>query len=155
MRVAFGCDHAGALLRGAVTEVLRELGIELCDFGSFESSSTDYCLFAERVARAVVDGRADLGILVCGTGVGMSIAANKVPGIYAAHASDPYTARMAREHNGANVLTMGARVVGDGLAQDIVRAFLSAEPDPEGRHARRREQVRELERRAMQRGEAW
>jgi len=145
MKIAFGCDHAGLILREAVAEVLAEVGAEVVDYGTFDTSSTDYCLYAEPVARAVAEGEADLGILVCGTGVGMAIAANKVRGAYAAHASDTYTARMAREHNAANVLTMGSRVVGEGLAEDIVRAFLATEPSSAERHERRRGQVRRLE----------
>jgi ribose 5-phosphate isomerase B len=135
-----------------VGEVLAELRAEVSDFGTLETTSADYCFYAEPVARAVASGEADLGILVCGTGVGMAISANKVPGVYAAHASDPYTARMGREHNAANVLALGARVVGPGLAQDIVRAFLAAQPSSDGRHVRRRGQFQELERRALQGG---
>lgn len=149
MKVAFGCDHAGAALRETVNATLGSLGAAIEDFGTFGSASVDYCSFAEPVARAVADGRCELGILVCGTGVGMAIAANKVPGVYAAHASDPYTARMARKHNGANILTMGARVVGPGLAEEIIRAFITAEPSLDERHVRRRGQVRELEHSAL------
>ncbi|MBC7287518.1 MAG: ribose 5-phosphate isomerase B, partial [Armatimonadetes bacterium] len=137
--------HAGAELREVVCGVLREAGVQVVDVGTFSTESTDYPLFAEAVARKVASGEADLGVLVCGTGVGMAIAANKIAGAYAAHASDPYTARMAREHNAANILTLGARVVGAGLAAEIVRAFISATPSPEARHERRREQVRKIE----------
>ncbi len=149
MRVAFGCDHAGVPLRGAVLKVLQALGLDVLDFGTFDTGSVDYCLFAEPVAQAVAKGDAELGILVCGTGVGMAISANKVPGVFAAHASDCYTARMAREHNAANVLTLGARVVGAGVAEEIVRAFVTTEPSSEERHERRRSQMRELEQRAL------
>lgn len=152
MRVAFGCDHAGVVLREPIAQALAELQVEVEDFGTFEGAPVDYCLYAEPVARAVASGEAELGILACGTGVGMAIAANKVPGAYAAHASDPYTARMARQHNGANILALGGRVVGAGLAQDIVRAFVTAQPSTDERHARRRRQFRELERRALQGG---
>lgn len=153
MRVAFGCDHAGEVLRETVGEVLAELRAEVTDFGTFDTASVDYCLYAEPVARAVASGEADLGILVCGTGVGMAISANKVPHVYAAHASDVYTARMAREHNAANVLTLGGRVVGAGLAQEIVRAFLTAEPSTAERHVRRRSQYQDLEHRALEGGD--
>ena len=145
MKVAFGCDHAGIDLRDAVVEVVRELGGDVIDVGTFSRESTDYPIYAEAVAHKVASGEADLGILVCGTGVGMAITANKVMGVYAAHASDPYTARMAREHNAANVLTMGARVVGAGLAADIVRAFLTTQPSTEERHERRRQMFRKVE----------
>jgi ribose 5-phosphate isomerase B len=152
VRVALGCDHAGAPLRPAIVEVLTELGVEVVDVGTFGTAPVDYCTYAEPVARKVAAGEVELGILACGTGVGMAIAANKVPGVYAAHASDPYTARLAREHNAANVLTLGGRVVGPGLAQDIVRAFLTAEVSQEPRHRQRRAQVQALEQRALQGG---
>ncbi|MCX7599433.1 MAG: ribose 5-phosphate isomerase B [Armatimonadetes bacterium] len=152
MKVAFGCDHAGLVLRRPIFEALAELPVEVLDFGVADAAPVDYCTFAEPVARAVSKGEADLGILACGTGVGMAIAANKVPGAYAAHASDPYTARMAREHNAANILTLGGRVVGPGLAQEIVQAFVTAQPSSEERHVRRRSQFVDLERRALQGG---
>jgi ribose 5-phosphate isomerase B len=152
VRVAFGCDHAGIVLREPVLAVLQELGVEVLDFGTMDAKSVDYCMYAEPVAHAVASAEADLGLLVCGAGVGMVISANKVPGVYAAHASDTYTAHVAREHNAANVLTLGARVLGAGLAQDVVRAFLTAQPSSEERHARRRAQVADLERRACQGG---
>jgi ribose 5-phosphate isomerase B len=133
-------------------EVLKELGVDVVDFGTMDTSSVDYCMYAEPVAKAVAGNEADLGILVCGAGVGMAIAANKVPGVYAAHASDTYTAHVCREHNAANVLAIGGRVLGAGLAQDVVRAFLTSQPLSEERHARRRAQVADLERRACQGG---
>ena len=145
VKIAFGCDHAGIDLREAVKNVADELGVEVVDVGTFSCASTDYPIYAEAVARKVAAREVDLGILVCGTGVGMAITANKIRGVYAAHASDPYTARMAREHNAANVLTMGARVVGAGLAADIVRAFLTTEPSQEERHERRRREVQKVE----------
>ncbi len=151
LRIAFGCDHAGIDLAEAVRQAVEQRGHEFAFLGTKLRRSTDYPRWAEAVAREVASGRADLGILACGTGVGMAIAANKVAGVYAAHASDPYTARMAREHNAANVLTLGARVVGPGLAADIVGAFLDAEPSREARHVRRREMVKGIERREMSR----
>lgn len=152
MRIALGSDHAGLALRDPILETLAELSVEVLDYGVFDAAPVDYCTYAEPVARAVASGEADLGILICGTGVGMAIAANKVPGAYAAHASDSYTARMAREHNAANILTLGGRVVGPGLAQEIVRAFVTAQPSSDERHVRRRSQFVELERRALQGG---
>jgi len=133
-------------------EVLKELGVEVLDFGTMDTASVDYCMYAEPVARAVASGEAELGILVCGAGVGMAIAANKVPGVYAAHASDTYTAHVCREHNAANVLAIGGRVMGAGLAQDVVRIFLTSQPLTEERHRRRQAQVTDLERRACQGG---
>ena len=146
MRIAFGCDHAGIDLRPVVLDVAKRLGIEVVDLGTFERQSTHYPLYAEAVARKVASGDVDLGVLVCGTGVGMAITANKVHGVYAAHASDPYTARMAREHNAANVLTMGARVVAAGMAAENLEAFLQASPSTETRHVQRREMVQRVER---------
>lgn len=133
-------------------EVLKELDVEVVDFGTMETASVDYCMYAEPVARAVAGQEADLGILVCGAGIGMCISANKVPGVYAAVLSDTYTAHVARQHNAANVLCLGGRVLGAGLAEDIVRAFITSEPSSAERHARRRAQVADLERRALQGG---
>lgn len=144
MRVGVGCDHGGFDLKQAVLEVLQELKFEVEDFGTHSRESVDYPDFARAVAHAVRDGRCDFGVLICGTGVGISIAANKVPGIRAALCADTFTARMARQHNDANILCLGARTLGPGLAQDIVRAFFSASFEG-GRHARRVEKIRALE----------
>ena len=145
MRIAVGNDHAGYPLRGAVLEVIESWGHEVLDFGTAEQQSCDYPDYACQVAEAVRDGDADLGVLMCGTGLGMAITANKVRGVYAAPCSDTYSARMARSHNAANVLTMGERVVGPGLAQDILTVFLQTEISPEAKHQRRREKVTRLE----------
>lgn len=145
MIVAVGCDHGGFDLKEAVLEVLRAEGHEVRDFGTMSRESVDYPDFALAVARAVAAGEAGLGVLMCGTGIGVSITANKVPGIRAALCAEPYSARMARQHNDANVLCLGARVVGPGLAQDIVRAFLNGQFEG-GRHARRVEKIRGIER---------
>lgn len=144
MIIAVGCDHGGFDLKEAVIEVLRQEGHEVRDFGTMSRESVDYPDFARAVAGAVAAGEAGLGVLMCGTGIGVSITANKVPGIRAALCAEPYSARMARQHNDANVLCMGARVVGPGLAQDIVRAFLSARFEG-GRHARRVDKIRTIE----------
>lgn len=144
MRVAFGCDHAGIELKEAVAEAVRAAGGELVDFGTYSRESVDYPDFAERVAHAVRSGDCRFGIVVCGTGVGISIAANKVPGIRAALCGDTFTARMCRLHNNANVLALGARVIGPGLAQEIVSVFLQTEFEG-GRHQRRVEKIAKLE----------
>jgi len=137
MRIIIGSDHAGFDLKEAVKQHLIELGYEVDDQGTADAhASVDYPDFALPVARAVAAGAYPLGIVCCGTGIGVSIAANKVHGVRAALCTDPYMARMSRLHNNANVLAMGARVIGSGLAADIVDAFLKAEFEG-GRHARR------------------
>jgi len=136
LKVALGADHGGYRLKEDVAAVLREMGVAYEDFGTFSTDPVDYPDFARAVAEAVVAGTCDRGILCCGTGIGVAIAANKVPGVRAALCHDVYSARMSREHNDANVLTMGGRVIGPGLAGEIVRTFLSA-GFAGGRHARR------------------
>lgn len=133
MKIAAGADHAGVALKRAMVEVLEKRGIEVDDLGTHDDASCDYPDFAHAVARAVLDGRAELGLLICGSGVGMSIAANRHAGIYAVVCSEPYSAAMSRRHNHANVLCMGARVVGTGLAESILDAFLGASFEG-GRH---------------------
>lgn len=146
MKIALGCDHGGYLLKGEVIGVIAELGHEVLDLGTCSEDPVDYVDFAVAVARAVASGEADLGILTCGTGIGMSIAANKVPGAYAARAGECYSARMARLHNAANILCVGGRTVGPELAKEAIRTFLTTEPSAEARHVRRREKVEALER---------
>ncbi len=145
MKIAFGCDHGGYVLKEAICEVIAALGHEIQDWGTHSEAAVDYPDYALPVARAVAAGEADLGILACGTGIGMSIAANKVPGAYAACVGDCYSARMARLHNAANILCLGGRVLGTELAKEIVRTFLTTAPSEEGRHQQRREKVRALE----------
>lgn len=140
MRVAVGADHGGYPLKEGLVGVLRAEGVEVLDFGTHSEEACDYPDFALPVARAVAEGRADWGLLLCGTGIGMAIVANKVRGVRAAVCHDPYSARMAREHNDANVLALGARVVGPGLAEEVVRSFLKAS-FAGGRHARRLEKL--------------
>lgn len=144
MKVAIGCDHAGLPLKGAVREVLERLHIETIDFGTDSTESVDYPDFGEKVGRAVASGLADLGIVMCGTGIGISIAANKVPGVRAALCHDTFSAKMSRAHNDANILALGARVVGAGLAQEIVEAWLGAQFEG-GRHAVRVEKIGRIE----------
>jgi ribose 5-phosphate isomerase B len=143
-RLIAGSDHAGLLLRAEAVKVAREAGLEVEDLGPFSSESVDYPDYARKVGEAVGSGRARLGVLVCGSGIGMSIAANKVPGVRAALCTTEYEARMARLHNDANVLCIGERVVGLGLGGAIVKAFLETRFEG-GRHARRVEKMMAME----------
>ena len=145
VRLAVGADHAGYLLKDELAGFAADLGCEIIDLGTNGPESVDYPDFAERVAAAVAAGEADAGLLVCGTGLGMAIAANKVPGIRAVTVTDPFSARMSREHNDANVLALGARVTGPGLAKEILRVFLTT-PFGGERHARRVRKIADLER---------
>lgn len=135
-RIIVGGDHAGLGLKRALVESLTTGGYTVEDIGSHDESSTDYPDYARRVASKVANGDAPLGLLVCGTGVGMAIAANRHPGVRAVVCSEPFSAMMARRHNDANVLCLGARVVGGGLAQEILDVFLATAFEG-GRHARR------------------
>ena len=148
MRIAIGCDHRGLNLKKMIMKFLSDLGHEYEDFGCYDTSSVDYPDIGRRVAEAVADGRFDHGILICSTGIGMSMVANKVPGVRAALCHDTFSARRSREHNDANVLCLGEWVVGEGLAKDIVSAYLAAAFEG-GRHAQRLEKVRELERKGL------
>ncbi len=143
-RLVAGSDHAGLALRAEAVKVAKELGFEVEDVGPFSGESVDYPDYARQVGEAVASGRARLGVLVCGTGIGMSIAANKVKGVRAAHCTTEYEARMARAHNDANVLCVGERVIGLGLGAAVVRAFLET-PFEGGRHARRIEKMTKIE----------
>ena len=144
LRIAFGCDHAGYELKEHLVGRLKNAGHQIVDHGTFSTESVDYPKFCAAAARSVVAGEADFGIVLGGSGQGEQLAANKVRGARAALCNELYTARMAREHNDANVLAMGARVVGVGLAEEIVDLFLST-PFEGGRHARRVAQLTELE----------
>ena len=124
MKIAIACDHAGPSLKAKVVAHLKDKGIEVADFGTDDTRPVDYPDYALKVAQAVASGQADLGILICGTGIGMSICANKVKGIRCALCSDTFSAHATRQHNDANVLAFGERVVGEGLALDIVDAFV-------------------------------
>jgi ribose 5-phosphate isomerase B len=145
-RVIAASDHAGLALRAEAVKAARAGGFEVEDLGPFTAESVDYPDLARAVAEAVAAGRARLGILVCGTGIGMSIAANKIPGVRAALCRTEYEARMARAHNDANVLCLGERVTGAGVGAAIVEAFL-AQPFEGGRHERRVEKLKALDRR--------
>ena len=146
MKIAIGNDHAATALKFEIMDYVKELGHEVINFGTDTNDSCDYPEFGERVGRAVVDGEADCGILICGTGVGISIAANKVNGVRAAVCSDCATARLVKEHNNANILAFGARIVGSELAKDMVKAYLEAEFGGE-RHQRRIDMLHEIEKR--------
>lgn len=142
--LAIGCDHAGYQLKNCIMKCLDEKGVEYRDFGTFSEDSCDYPVYAEKVCRAIVSGECEKGILICGTGIGISIAANKIRGIRAALCSDSYSAELTRRHNDANVLALGARTTGSGLAMKIVDTFLSTGFDG-GYHARRLDLIRALE----------
>ena len=142
--IAIGSDHGGYALKQVIISHLADRGIEFRDFGTFSEESCDYPEYGEAVGRAVASGECELGIAVCGTGIGISIAANKVHGVRAAACSDCYTAEMCRRHNDANVLALGGRVIGPGLALKIVDIFLSTGFDG-GRHARRLGKLAEIE----------
>lgn len=144
MKIVLGSDHGGLKLKETVKQVLEELGMEFEDVGCDCSDSVDYPDYALPVAEQVAKGEFDRGILICGTGIGMSMAANKVRGIRCAVVSDEYSARMSREHNNANILALGERVVGPGLAENIVRTWLTTE-FAGGRHSRRVDKIGALE----------
>lgn len=145
MRLAIGSDHGGFRLKQEIIKVLGEDGLEFRDFGTFSLESCDYPDIALAVAEAVSRNEFTHGIIICGTGIGVAIAANKVQGIRAALCHDTFSARMAREHNDANILTLGERVIGPGLAVEIVRVWLNS-GFAGGRHSRRVEKIGEIER---------
>ena len=142
--IAIGSDHGGFALKQDVMKHLTELGLEYKDYGTYTEDSCDYPVYGEAVARAVANGEADKGIVICGTGIGISITANKVKGIRTALCGDCFSAEFTRRHNDANVLAMGARVTGSGLALKIVDTFLNTEFEG-GRHAKRIALIAELE----------
>lgn len=147
MRVAIGADHAGFLLKEHLKQTLQHLGHDVDDHGTHSESSVDYPPICVAVGQAVREGRADRGIVLGGSGQGEQMAANKVPGVRAALCNDLYTARLSREHNDANVLSMGGRIVAFGLADEILALWL-ATPFAGGRHQRRIDQIADAERRA-------
>ena len=145
MRIAVAADHAGFERKGEVAEALRALGHEVADLGTHGPEPVDYPDVSEALARAVVEGRAERGILVCGSGVGASIAANRIPGVRAGLCHDGYSAHQGVEHDDMNVLVLGSRVVGPELAKELARAFVGATFSGEERHRRRLEKVRAIE----------
>lgn len=142
--IAIGSDHGGFQLKQDIMKYLDEQGLAYKDFGTYTRESCDYPVYGEAVARAVAGGECDRGIIICGTGIGISISANKVKGIRAALCGDCYSAEYTRRHNDANILALGARTVGSGLALKIVEIFLNT-PFEGGRHARRVEMISKLE----------
>ena len=144
MKIGIGNDHSALELKAESIGFLKEKGHEVIDYGTNSTESCDYPVYGEKVARAVASGEVEQGILICGTGLGISLAANKVRGIRAAVCSEPYTARMARQHNNCNVLAFGARVVGAELAKMIVDTWLSTEFEG-GRHQRRVDMIMAIE----------
>ena len=144
MKIAIGNDHAALDLKWEIADYIKEIGYEAVNFGTDTPESCDYPVFGEKVARAVAAGEADCGILICGTGVGISLAANKVKGIRCAVCSEPVTARLVKQHNNANIIAFGARIVGSETAKEIVKAYLDAE-FLGGRHADRVAMIMELE----------
>ena len=147
MKLAIGCDHRGLNLKNSIIMHLRDKGWDLEDFGTYSPESTDYPIYGEKVARAVVEGRAQMGILVCGTGFGISLSANAVEGARCVNCSDVYTATLTRRHNNGNILALGADVISIGLANMIVDAFLGEEFEG-GRHTRRLNMVADIRRRS-------
>lgn len=143
-KIVMASDHAGFDLKNTLVEQLKNDGYDVEDAGTYSKDSCDYPVFAEKACRYMLDGKAELCILVCGTGIGMSMAANKVKGIRAACCSDKYSAKYTRLHNDANVLCMGARVVGEGLAYEIAKVFLETEFEG-GKHLRRINMISDLE----------
>ena len=144
MKIAIGCDHGGYLLKQDLLIWMEENDIEYEDFGCFSMDSVDYPVYGEKVARAVASGAYDRGIVICTTGIGISIAANKVKGIRCAHCADPLSAEMTRRHNDANVIALGAGMIGPNLARRMVEVFLNT-PCEGGRHARRVGQLDAIE----------
>ena len=146
MKIAIGNDHTGIEMKKEITAFVEGMGHEVINFGVDEGAKANYAEYGEKVGNAVAAGEADCGILICGTGVGISLAANKVHGIRAAVCSEPTTARLVKQHNNANILAFGARIVGIETAKDIVKAYLTAEFEG-GRHAERVQCIMDIEKR--------
>ena len=145
MMLVIGSDHGGFLLKQEIKKHLEEKGVDFVDVGCYDENSVDYPDVAKAACDKITSGECDIGILICGTGIGIGIAANKVPGVRAALCHDTFSAHAAREHNNANILTMGERIIGPGLALDIVDAFLAAD-FAGGRHERRVGEIAAIER---------
>lgn len=144
MKIALACDHGGLNLKGKISAHLRERGYEVVDFGTYTADSCDYPDFALPAAEAVASGKCEKGVIVCSTGIGVSIVANKVPGVRCAHCHDSYCAEYTRLHNDSNVLALGEKVVGEGYALKIVDTFLDTEFEG-GRHQRRVDKITAIE----------
>ncbi|HHW20000.1 ribose 5-phosphate isomerase B [Thermodesulfovibrio thiophilus] len=148
MKIAIGADHAGFELKEILTPLIKEMGFEVIDMGTSSSCSADYPDYAEAVAQEVSEGRVDRGILICGTGIGMAIVANKFKNVRATLCNDLYTAKLSRLHNNANILCFGARVIGKDLAKEIVTVWLNT-PFEGGRHEKRLEKINFIERKVL------
>jgi ribose 5-phosphate isomerase B len=149
MTIAIGCDHAGIELKQQIVDLLKDLRIEYIDYGTDNTESVDYPDFGEKVSKAVSSGKIQKGILICGTGIGMSIVANKFPGVRASLCNELFTAKMSRLHNDANILVLGGRIVGRDLAKEIVKTWVSTPFEGE-RHCRRLEKISRIENRLKQ-----
>lgn len=149
MRIAIGADHAGFTLKEDLVRQLRKLGYDVLDLGTHSVEAVDYPDFAEAVGKAVIEGKAERGVLICGSGVGASVAVNKIPGIRAGLCHDTYSAHQGVEHDNMNVLVLGSRVIGIELAHELVRAFLGAQFSGEERHRRRLAKVASIESRYL------
>src|SRR6266849_3083323 len=149
MKLVIGSDHAGFALKNAMGDLLRSLGHDVLDVGAFNENPSDYPDFAEAVGRAVLDGRAERGVLICGSGVGACVAANKIVGIRAGMCHDTYSAHQAVEHDDINVIVLGSRIIGENLTEDLVKAFLRAKVTNEERHNRRLTKVKAIEARGL------
>jgi RpiB/LacA/LacB family sugar-phosphate isomerase len=145
VKIVIGSDHAGFQLKNAMGDLVRLLGHSVLDVGAYNENPSDYPDYAEAVGRAILDGKAERGVLVCGSGIGASIAANKLVGIRAGICHDTYSGHQGVEHDNMNVLVLGSRIIGEKLAEDVVRAFLGAKFTNEERHARRLAKVQALE----------
>jgi RpiB/LacA/LacB family sugar-phosphate isomerase len=145
MKIVIGSDHAGFQLKNAMGDLIRSMGHAVLDVGAFNENPSDYPDFAEAVGRAILDGKAERGVLICGSGIGASVAANKLTGIRAGICHDSYSGHQGVEHDNMNVLVMGSRVIGEKLAEDVVRAYLPAKFTNEERHVRRLAKVNALE----------
>ena len=143
--IGIGNDHAAVEMKNQIKEFLEEKGYQVINYGTDSDESCDYPEYGEKVGRAVSEGKVDAGVLICGTGIGISIAANKVKGVRAAVVSEPVSARLTKEHNNANIIAFGARIVGIEMAKEIVSAWLNAEYIGSGRHERRVDMIRKIE----------
>ena len=144
MKIAIGSDHVGIDMKKEIVNYLSELGYEVNDFGAYTSERTDYPIYGKKVADGVASGQYDAGVLICGTGIGISISANKVKGIRAAVCSEPYSAKLSKEHNNSNIIAFGSRVVGVDLAKMIVKEWLDAKYEG-GRHSNRINMISKIE----------
>ena len=144
MKVAVGCDHGGFVLKDAVISTIEELGAQVVDMGTYSTESVDYPVYGKKVADAVANGECDLGVVMCGTGIGISIAANKVKGIRAAVVTDEFMAEMTRRHNNANIIALGGRVITPEKAKSLVKAWYTAEFEG-GRHQKRIDMITQIE----------